>query len=262
MAIVRITSRTSVPSEALDSIGYIAGRQNSRGQRQDRELFTENGHVITKIEATELIANAPEGTTFFRTVISPDPVREDTNRDLNLKTLTEKTMITLQERYKNMNIQYFGAIHDDHTDNRHVHLIAFIQKRRLTRADLRSLIRSATVEALSQRRLLDRQQQRRTHRHGPKQTMRIGTTSAIGLPPDSPVQRAPPRTRAVRIPKIRYACPNCGYGSASLFKVGGTLQCPDCGYKTSRGYSLGLSNQSGWGLSLGHANKWEEVGDS
>src|SRR5271165_732429 len=261
MAIVRITSRTSVPSEALDTIGYIAGRQNSRGQRQDRELFTENGHFITKEEASELIANASAGTTFFRTVISPDPVREDTNRDLNLKTLTEVTMIKLQERYKNMNIQYFGAIHDDHTDNRHVHLIAFIQKRRLTRADLRSLIRSATVEALYQRRLLDRQQPRRAHRHGPKQTRSVQAEFPHTAPMRIGDASAPPRTRAVRIPKVRYACPNCGYGSASLFKVGGKLQCPDCGFKTSRGYQ-GLSNQSGWGLSLGHTKKREEVGDS
>src|SRR5271165_2235024 len=248
MAIVRITSRTSVLSEAFASIGYIASRQNSRGQRQDRELFTENGHVITKIEAAELIANASAGTTFLRTVISPDPVREDTNRDLNLKTLTEATMIKLQERYKNMHIQYFGAIHDDHTENRHVHLIALIHKRRLTRADLRSLIRSATVEALSQRRLLDRQQPRRTHRHGPKQTI---ARSSSGLSSDASSLRigktstsAPSRTRAVRIGKIRHVCSNCDYGSATLFQAGGRFQCPECGYKTSHGDSLGLSNQS------------------
>jgi len=218
MAIVRITSRTSVPSEALDTIGYIAGRQNSRGQRQDRELFTENGHFITKEEASELIANASAGTTFFRTVISPDPVREDTNRDLNLKTLTEVTMIKLQERYKNMNIQYFGAIHDDHTDNRHVHLIALIQKRRLTRADLRSLIRSATSEAQSQRRLLDRQQPRRAHRHGPKQTRSVQAEFPHTAPMRIGDASAPPRTRAVRIPKVRYACPNCGYYKGKAVK--------------------------------------------
>jgi hypothetical protein len=58
-------------------------------------------------------------------------------------------MQTLEERLK-QHIQWVAAIHDDHTDKRHIHTLAII-KGRLKREDLDALIKAATLEAQLQR---------------------------------------------------------------------------------------------------------------
>ena len=45
-----------------------------------------------------MIDEAKRGTAFFRLVISPDPIREDVDRDLNLWEITTQTMLSLEER--------------------------------------------------------------------------------------------------------------------------------------------------------------------
>jgi hypothetical protein len=63
-------------------------------------------------------------------------------------------MKRLEKRLK-AHIPWAAALHDDHTDIRHVHILAAIP-RRLNIYELEFLIREATALALSQRRFLDR----------------------------------------------------------------------------------------------------------
>lgn len=98
---------------------------------------------------------------YFRIVISPDPEKEDTSQDLYLWQITEETMLTLEERLK-IQVPFVAAEHDDHTGNRHVHLLA-CAKARIEKPDLKALRDTATNAALLQRRERDQvlQAQRR-----------------------------------------------------------------------------------------------------
>jgi hypothetical protein len=52
-------------------------------------LFTEDG-TITKQAAYTLIDSVKPGTVFYKVILSPDPSREDTRRDLDLWQLTDQ----------------------------------------------------------------------------------------------------------------------------------------------------------------------------
>src|SRR5512143_282478 len=106
------------------SIRYIAHRPTREGERLTRVLFGEN-EVIDKKQAYQMIDEAPRGTVFFRLAISPDSKREDTRRDLDLRAITRKTILALEERL-NRRIQFIAAEHNDHTPNRHVHAIVMV----------------------------------------------------------------------------------------------------------------------------------------
>ena len=82
---------------------------------------------MSREAAYRLIDEAKEGMLFYRLVISPDPRRENTMRDLSLWEMTQKTMRTLEEQLR-QEIVWVGAEHDDHTENRHVHVIAVLKK--------------------------------------------------------------------------------------------------------------------------------------
>jgi hypothetical protein len=68
--------------------------------------------------------------------------------------LTRQMMQRLEKRLKTA-IPWAGALHDDHTDRRHVHILAAIP-RRLQKYELEALIREATTICREQRRGLDR----------------------------------------------------------------------------------------------------------
>jgi hypothetical protein len=124
------------------------------GKRGKRELFDERGS-LDKAEAYRLITEARPGTKFVRIILSPDPNREDTRRDLDMRGLTVATIAALQRRLKRP-VPFIAAVHDDHTDIRHVHIIALVHRRLCVR-DFKFLIRAATVQAQRDRRILDRQ---------------------------------------------------------------------------------------------------------
>lgn len=83
---------------------------------------------MTKADAYSMIDEAKRGAVYFRIVISPDPEKEDTSQDLYLWQITEQTMLTLEERLK-IPVPFVAAEHDDHTGNRHVHLLACAKAR-------------------------------------------------------------------------------------------------------------------------------------
>jgi hypothetical protein len=97
-------------------------------------------------------------TAFFRLVISPHPEKEDTEKDLHLQEIVQQTIQTLEERLEK-EVPYIGAEHDDHTDQRHIHVVALVRGR-LNTKDLEALRTTATNTALLQRQERDLQQQK------------------------------------------------------------------------------------------------------
>jgi hypothetical protein len=152
MAVFKVTSYTKSRGGAKASIRYIETRPGKEGKRLTRLLFGADG-VMTRGEAYRLIDKAGRRMLFYRLVVSPDSRREDTRRDLRLWEITKQTMQTLEKRL-NQEIAWVASEHNDHTLNRHVHVIAVL-RRRLSVQDLKHLRQSATQAALLQRQQLD-----------------------------------------------------------------------------------------------------------
>jgi hypothetical protein len=152
MAIVRATSYTKSADAAKATIRYNQHRTGRDGERIRRELFGFDG-VMDRQDAYQMIDTAAKGTVFFRFVISPDHQTEDTDRDLHLDELTTQTILAL-EAAVGTHIPMVAAVHDDHTDNRHVHLVACVTKR-LTPAHFKAMRDAATETALVQRQEQD-----------------------------------------------------------------------------------------------------------
>ena len=64
-----------------------------------RTLFKADGKV-ERGEVYTMIDQAANGSYFFRLVISPDPQREDSDKNLSLRELTEKTIQSLEDRFQ------------------------------------------------------------------------------------------------------------------------------------------------------------------
>jgi hypothetical protein len=127
-------------------------RKGRDGQKASRELSSAAGD-INRQEAYQIIDDAKRGTVFFRLVISPDPGKEDTERDLHLAEITSQTMMRLEERVGKA-VPYIAATHDDHSPNRHQHILALVQGR-LNAQDFQALRQTATEAALAQRKERD-----------------------------------------------------------------------------------------------------------
>jgi hypothetical protein len=80
-----------------------------------------------------------------------------------MQAIAQTTMHTIETRVRTP-VMWAAAVHDDHTDKRHIHALAAVQGR-LERPDLQCLIESATQACLEQRqerdRLLERQSRER-----------------------------------------------------------------------------------------------------
>jgi len=146
---------TKSKGAAKANIRYNEHRPGKDGERIWRTLFNEDGR-ISREEAYQLIDNAEPGSVFWRIKISPDPVNEDTRRDLSMQEVTEQTMNTLQEQL-GKSVSYVAAIHQDHAPHRHIHVLALFPK--LSKQEFQRLpnilIQGATLAALSQRTELD-----------------------------------------------------------------------------------------------------------
>jgi len=107
---------------------------------------------VERGEVYDMIDQAANGSYFFRLVISPDPKREDSDKNLSLRELTEKTITSLEDRFQRY-LQWVAAVHADHADHRHVHAIAIVPER-LNIQDFQRMRNAATEEALEQLRHL------------------------------------------------------------------------------------------------------------
>jgi hypothetical protein len=133
---------------AKATIRYIQHRPGKDHEKKSRTLFGLDG-AMGRWDAYRMVDDAPQGRYFYRFVINPDPVHEDKERDLPLREIIDYTMLKLEEKTKTP-VQWVAAVHDDHTDKRHIHALAIV-KGRLKREDLELLIDAATEEAKLQR---------------------------------------------------------------------------------------------------------------
>jgi hypothetical protein len=230
MAVFRITSRTKRVALAKKSLRYIVHRRSQEQQPITRTLYDPFGET-TKSQAYDAMDQAGKRVTFFRTVISPDPATEDTNRDLDLRLLTQATLQQLQLRLKGKPFQYFAAIHTDHSRNRHIHVIVLLEKGRLAKADLKALRLAATANAREQRLLLDQGQakavatQARAQAPVPPKAQSIfrshssrhlaweerGLERSGGVPQQNPIcASCGPHAQMHRLTKTLFQCPTCG----------------------------------------------------
>ena len=149
-------------AKAKDNVRYIQHRPDKDHERVVRPMFTSDG-PMTRHEAYQFIDDAPKGTKFFTIIISPDPEKEDTHKDLDMRALTISTMQTIEEIITAQGLTtpvvWVAAVHDDHTDKNHVHALAALQGR-LDKPDLQRLIAATTHACLEQRRELDRTRER------------------------------------------------------------------------------------------------------
>ena len=151
MAIVK-ANYTRQGSVAKASVRYIENRPGKDGARVVRTLFNADGKV-GRADVYTMIDQADKHSYFFRLVISPDPQREDSDKNLRLRELTELTIKSLEDRFQRP-LQWVAAIHADHTEHRHIHAIAIVPER-LQVPDFQQMRSAATEEALAQRRHLD-----------------------------------------------------------------------------------------------------------
>jgi hypothetical protein len=146
---------------------YIVHRPGQEQGRMTRELFHHNYLSVSKKEAYDLISKAPRGTIFYKMTINFHPLREDTNKDLDLQYITSLTVREMQTRLGRI-VPFFATIHDGHakTTLRHIHAICLVQGR-LSKEDfgkLKTLWQAVTAEVRLQRRIRDRVQERQQAR--------------------------------------------------------------------------------------------------
>jgi hypothetical protein len=133
---------------AKENVKYIQFRKGKDREGITRTLFGSDG-PMERLEAYQFIDDAPKGTKFFTIIISPDPEKEDHSRDLDMLEIAYTTMQTLEDRVKTA-VQWVAAVHQEHSDVRHIHALAAV-KGRVNSPDLRALIDSATRECREQR---------------------------------------------------------------------------------------------------------------
>jgi hypothetical protein len=207
---------------AKANISYIQTRPGRDKQRQSRVLFGPGG-PMSRYEANEFIKAAPKGTYFYRLKLSPDPLLEDGKRDLNMQKLTRAIMKRLEKRLKTA-IPWAAALHDDHTDIRHVHILAAIPGR-LTRYELEFLIMEATRFCEQQRRFLDRGVAKL-----PWQEPEAAPRLKMGKYPSRTTIRdhMMARPRWGRAPLSSCECPRCHMPQSHTRRQGSHL-CSSCG---------------------------------
>ena len=243
MAIVKKTSETRHKARAKATIRYIMHRQE-RGARITRELFSSEEGNRGRYEAYAAIDNAPPGTRFLRVTLSPDPKREDTQKDLNFRELTRAMMAKFSSQFPRLDIQFFAAIHAGHTENRHVNLLVIFPGGRLTKDHWRALREAATGNARSQRKLLDRE----------REEVRENTR----FPLQAKVQKARSQSRIDGSSGVSSKqAPLCPLCMGSLSYHGRFLECDNCEISLSRNRGIGLEiRYNGRAFAL----EWEEGG--
>jgi hypothetical protein len=215
---------------AKANISYIQTRPGRDKERLTRTLFGTSGNM-GRAEAHQFITDAPKGTYFYRLKLSPDPMLEDGKRDLHMQKLTRAMMKRLEKRLKTA-IPWAAALHDDHTDIRHVHILAAIP-RRLNMDELEFLIREATALSQSQRRFLDRGVSRLPWQERiPTKPLKTGKyTFLSATSTEAGTYPAPQRPRWGRLLKLAHStctCPRC-HMPQSHNGHRGSHQCPTCG---------------------------------
>jgi hypothetical protein len=238
MAVVRANYCKQGKTErtiAKANISYIQTRPGRDKERLTRTLFGPSGNM-GRAEAHQFITDAPKGTYFYRLKLSPDPMLEDGKRDLNMHKLTRAMMKRLEKRLKTA-IPWAAALHDDHTDIRHVHILAAIP-RRLNTYELEWLIREATSLSQAQRRFLDRGVSRLSWQERvPTKPLKTGKYTFLSATrTEAGKYPAPQRHRWGRVPRLQSSCicPRCHMPQSHNGHRGSHL-CAACGRRLHKG---------------------------
>jgi hypothetical protein len=194
-------------------IRYITHRRGQGGEKRSRLLFDARG-LTDKQAIYRMIDAAQRGTLFYKFMISPDPVKEDAGRDLDLQQITRRTLRRL-ERELGRSLRLAAVVHDDHTDKRHVHGI-FLIAGRLSREAFKTLARAARLAATQEARL-QRAARERVLRHPRYLRIRAALRS---------LQRSG-QGGGGSLPRLQPACPVCGYGGSTGIPAY-LAYCPSC----------------------------------
>ncbi len=106
MAIVKNKYIRSKP-RIKEHLRYITHRRGLEEGRITRALFGRDG-ALSKLQAYEMIDAARRGAVFHKFVINFHPVKEDTNKDLNLWEITRTTLEHIKTQY-GLSVQYHSA---------------------------------------------------------------------------------------------------------------------------------------------------------
>jgi hypothetical protein len=230
MAVVRlkyIRGRQQIKAH----LRYITHRRGKTQEKITRLLFGRDG-LTDKRAAYEMIDSAKRGTAFFKIMISPDPMKEDTHKNLDLQHITRQTLLKL-EKQLGRHFQFVATVHNDHTPLRHVHGI-FLLQGRLSKEEFRALqktaYKTATHSARLQRKALDRVREHPRYR---------SLTHSVSFRRQGREPRAPSLRRA-RLPSLRGGCLSCGYGQFTGIPIY-LSRCPLCKARLKRDRTVGLS---------------------
>jgi hypothetical protein len=169
-------------------------------------------------------------------VISPDPRTEDAERDLHLREIVEKTMLYLEDRFQKA-VPFVAAEHDDHSPNRHTHVLAVLPGR-LSSQDLAALRGVATEAALFQRQERDLAQTRPIQGQLAMRSQRQAPRAGLRHPSRPSGQRQGAGSRLVRGRlDVGRLCPRCGAPLGSRQRA-----CTSCGLRLPRREGRGV----GW----------------
>ena len=163
-------------------------------------------------------------------------------------------MKRLEKRFKTT-IPWAGALHDDHTDIRHVHILAALP-RRLKKHELEALIREATAICQEQRRELEPEKERSQWRETSRQLrttsqhlkfgkrLQLSSTRQAQLPPLMHHRGA----RPAKLPPC-CTCPHCHFPQSHIGR--GAHTCVSCGWTLHKKREQTLQRKGrGWERSL------------
>jgi hypothetical protein len=213
MAVVRlkyIRGRQQIKAH----LRYITHRRGKTQEKITRLLFGRDG-LTDKQASYQMIDSAKRGTAFFKIMISPDPMKEDTHKDLDLQHITRQTIKRI-EKQLGRHFQFVATIHNDHTPNRHVHGI-FLLQGRLSKEEFRALQKTAYLTATHSARL-QRKAQDRVRQNPRYHSFNHSLTKAF-TPNWQGREHKPLRSQSgcsscgygqlTGIPRYLYRCPNC-----------------------------------------------------
>jgi hypothetical protein len=237
---------------AKANIRYIQERPGRDKEKLTRPLFNNAG-VIGRHEAYQFIdTEAKKGRYFYRLKLSPDPIKEDTKRDLNMQKLTRQMMQRLEKRLKTT-IPWAGSLHDDHTDIRHVHILAAVP-RRLQKYELEALIRETTTLCRDQRRGLEPGKERTQWRDTVRQAkiyQPLKFSKRLTLPAQRQKEAPQQKQQGFRREKFEPSCicPRCNFPQLHNGHTG--HHCVSCGSVLHKKQERGLQRKGrGWERSL------------
>lgn len=150
MAVVKL-EYTQNKQEIKANLKYFTHMAGRNSEKMSRDIFTNMGETDKQAFYSQ-VKRAGRGTFFYKFMVSPDPKREDSLKDLDLRYITRRT-IRKMEKAVGRRLLFFAAVHNaDHTNLRHVHGI-FVVRGRLSKEHFRALQEVARAESTREAQL-------------------------------------------------------------------------------------------------------------